>query len=140
MDVNARAGASSFGHDHSDGNRVHDDQRLDRELCGTPHRGGGRKGDDGILRGKGLEIVDDAGHVRASIQLLRADDGSDSGVILRLIDAHGRPTVKVDAGERGAVLSLCGPSDPGCAVLSVEDREPHLRFIAKDGHEQVLAP
>jgi len=95
---------------------------------------------DGILRGKGLQILDDAGRVRASVQVLRADDGSDNGVLLRLIDTHGRPTVKVGAGERGAALSVCGPSDPGCAVLSAEDRAPQLRFIAQDGHEQVLAP
>src|SRR5947207_15444237 len=94
-------------------------------------------GEPGVLRARGLEIVDADGRVRASLALLH-DDGD--GVILRLIDAHGRPSVKLGTGDRGAALAVCGPSDPGCAVLTAEDRAPPLRFIAADGHERLLTP
>jgi hypothetical protein len=94
-------------------------------------------GEAGVLRARGLEIVDANGRVRASLALLH-DDGD--GVILRLIDAHGRPSVKLGTGNRGAALAVCGPSDPGCVVLSAEDRAPRLRFIAPDGRERVVAP
>jgi hypothetical protein len=64
---------------------------------------------DGILRGRGLQIVDDHGHVRASIAVLPADpnvrmpDGSrgyPETTLLRLIDPNGRPNVKVFASDQ----------------------------------------
>src|SRR4029077_11776628 len=52
-----------------------------------------------VLRGRALEIVDEAGRVRASINVAPA--GTAAGVtypetvILRLIDPNGRPTIKL---------------------------------------------
>src|SRR5215475_3289657 len=84
-----------------------------------------------VLRGRALEIVDDHGNVRASIQVLpagpaRRHDGSlsdSSGkiypetVLLRLIDPNGRPSVKLGASQQGAGLGLGGESDPTYIVL-----------------------
>src|ERR1044071_4415879 len=56
-----------------------------------------------VIRGRALEIVDDQGRVRASIKLLPAETFKPTGkkypetVILRLIDANGRPEVKIAA-------------------------------------------
>src|ERR1700742_4155411 len=69
----------------------------------------------GMLRGTGLQIVDQHGQVRASIALHPADpnvkmpDGSrgyPETVLLRLIDSGGRPSVKLEASDAGAGMSL----------------------------------
>jgi hypothetical protein len=66
-----------------------------------------------VLRGRGLEIVDDRGRVRASITILPADPavkmpdgtmGYPETVLLRLINSKGGPNVKLGATERGAGL------------------------------------
>jgi hypothetical protein len=64
-----------------------------------------------VLRGRGLEITDDEGRVRASIKLHPASvlpDGTayPETVLLRLISSQGRPNVKIAATEDG---SASGP-------------------------------
>ena len=61
-----------------------------------------------VLRGRALEIVDDQGRVRASIKLHAAETGKQipETVVLRLIDAKGRPEVKIAGSEYGAGLSF----------------------------------
>src|SRR5439155_8844771 len=60
-----------------------------------------------VVRGRGLEIVDEEGRVRASIKVQPAETSRPDGkkypetVILRLIDANGRPEVKIVASEDG---------------------------------------
>jgi hypothetical protein len=69
-----------------------------------------------VLRGSGLEIVDERGKVRASIKVYPADprqrlpDGTTlpETTLLRLIDPSGGPAVKLSASERGAILLLGG--------------------------------
>src|SRR6187549_3964873 len=68
-----------------------------------------------VLRGRGLQIVDDRGNVRASISVLPASvqkDGERSAetVLLRLITERGRPSVKIGASEEEAGLALVGPT------------------------------
>ena len=67
---------------------------------------------DGILRGRGLQIVDDQGKVRASITInpaVKQPDGSTylETVLLRMITSEGRPVVKISSsrgwGRHGAV-------------------------------------
>src|SRR5438874_5412473 len=64
-----------------------------------------------VLRGRGLEIVDERGRVRASIQVLPASaqpngEASAETVLLRLITERGRPSVKIGASEQVAGLSF----------------------------------
>src|SRR5690242_18725549 len=70
-----------------------------------------------VLRGRALEIVDDGGKIRASIQVLPANatvampDGTrgyPETVLLRLVTGEGRPSVKLSATERGGILALGG--------------------------------
>src|SRR5262245_37481555 len=68
-----------------------------------------------VLRGRGLQIVDEQGRVRASLQVLpaKAQAGGETSaetVLLRLITERGRPSVKIGASEQAAGLSLAGPS------------------------------
>ena len=67
-----------------------------------------------VLRGRGLEIIDEAGRVRASIKVHPADPKvrmpdattqADS-VVLRLINPDGMPGVKLAASERHVGLAL----------------------------------
>ncbi|HEU4385862.1 MAG TPA: hypothetical protein VFR85_20425 [Anaeromyxobacteraceae bacterium] len=103
------------------------------------------RGDAVVLRGRGLEIVDEQGRVRASIKVHPA--GRTPGgepypetSILRLIDAHGRPEVKLAAAERGAGLGLAGASDETYASLMAEGTETSLKLTSKDGRQQLIRP
>lgn len=75
-----------------------------------------------VLRGRALEIVDDQGKVRGAIKVFPAGPARRAGgslstasgrihpetVLLRLIDANGRPSVKVGTSEEGGGLGLGG--------------------------------
>src|SRR5262249_1749657 len=79
------------------------------------HRAASLPGADQILRGRGLQIVDDSGHVRASIQILpesQQQDGTMSAetVLLRLITEQGRPAVKIGTSEQQSGMTLTGPT------------------------------
>src|SRR5918992_3550120 len=82
-----------------------------------------------VLRGRALEIVDDRGRVRASIKVHAAERFEPTGkkypetVVLRLIDANGRPEVKLAASVEGGGLSFVGQSDETRAQLSADGRE-----------------
>jgi hypothetical protein len=102
-----------------------------------------------VLRGRGLEIVDDRGRVRASITILPADPsvempdgtiGYPETVLLRLIDPKGGPNVKLGATERGAGLLLGGESDPTYVQILAEGPSTSLKMINKDGRVQLIKP
>jgi hypothetical protein len=66
-----------------------------------------------VLRGRGLEIVDAQGRVRASIQVLppaKPQKGEEEAetVLLRLITERGRPSVKIASSEPASGLSFAG--------------------------------
>ena len=102
-----------------------------------------------VLRGRGLEIVDDRGRVRASITILPADPavkmpdgtmGYPETVLLRLINSKGGPNVKLGATERGAGLLLGGESDPTYVQILAEGPSTSLKMINKDGRVQLIKP
>src|SRR5687767_10971456 len=77
------------------------------------------QGTGAVLRGRALEIVDDRGRVRASIQIQPADPdfempdgtvGYPETVLLRLIDSKGKPNVKLGASDEGSGLLIGGES------------------------------
>ena len=97
-----------------------------------------------ILRGRALEITDDAGRVRASIQLHPAStlpDGTTypETVLLRLISSQGRPNVKIAATEDGSVLALGGESDPTHVGIAARGTTTSLTLVNKDG-QQLIKP
>ena len=59
-----------------------------------------------VLRARKLEIVDEAGRVRASIVVHAAKPPQDDAVVLRLINGDGMPGVKLAISERNAGLAL----------------------------------
>jgi hypothetical protein len=97
-----------------------------------------------VLRGRSLEIVDDRGRVRASIKIHPASSTAGVAypetVMLRLIDANGRPEVKLGASEQGAGLGLVGAFDTAHALLSAEGASSSLKLTSQDGRQQLLKP
>ncbi len=100
-----------------------------------------------VLRGRGLEIVDTRGRVRAEITLFPAGK-STSGeeqsetVLLRLITEKGRPSVKIGASEPVSGLSFAGPTGTKdtYVILQSKGTASSLKLRNEDGHEQVLGP
>jgi len=98
-----------------------------------------------VLRGGGLEIVDDQGRVRASIKLHPAEVSKADGklyaesVVLRLVDPNGRPSVKLAASAKGSGLAIVGEMQGTYAQLMAES-ESILRLTHRDGRERVIKP
>jgi hypothetical protein len=101
-----------------------------------------------MLRGRGLEIVDTRGRVRASISVM-PDEKSANGatvpetVLLRLITERGRPAVKISTSEAGGSgMSLAGPTGTHQTYVSIgaKDTSTTLKLKNEDGKERTLAP
>jgi len=102
-----------------------------------------------VLRGRGLEIVDDAGRVRASISILPADPtakmpdgttGTTETVLLRLVNSKGRPNIKIAAHERGAGALVAGDTDPTWVQILAENGSATIRLTNQDGRVHVVKP
>jgi hypothetical protein len=101
-----------------------------------------------VLRCRTLQIVDDHGHVRASIKIHPANpkvtmpNGKTlpEMVLLRLIDQNGRPSVKLSCSDQGAGLMVGGESDPTYARLSADLGKTAVTFVNKDGKQKVVEP
>ena len=98
-----------------------------------------------VLRGRGLEITDDEGRVRASIKLHPASilpDGTTypETVLLRLINSQGRPNVKIAATEDGSVLAFGGEADPTHVAISARGATTSVKLTNKDGQQQLIKP
>ncbi len=102
-----------------------------------------------VLRGRALEIVDDAGKVRASIKVYPADPkvtmpdgtkGYPETVLLRLSGQHGSPGVKLSASDRAGILVLGGESNPTYAQIKAEGGEPSMTLVDKDGRRRTVTP
>ena len=96
-----------------------------------------------VLRGSGLEITDKQGRLRASITFHEAEvkDGVtySGGILLRLINSKGQPSVKIDASEDGGGLSFSNESD-GYIQLIAKESGGFLKIKNPDGKEQVIKP
>jgi hypothetical protein len=102
-----------------------------------------------VLRGRGLEIVDDQGRVRAMIKVFPASPtvkmpdgtmGYPETVLLRLIDSKGAPNVKIAATEDGSAVSLGGESNPTNVQVLARGTSTSLKLVDKDGREKLIKP
>jgi hypothetical protein len=104
----------------------------------------------GVLRGRGLELVDEQGRVRAQLQVLPADptyrwpDGSRVGypdtVILRMSSPDGKPRVKLTTSEQGSSLMLLGDSDTTQSILFADGKTSRLRLRDDEKTQRLLGP
>ena len=100
---------------------------------------------DGMLRGRGLQIVDDQGRVRASVTIqpaARQADGSTypETVLLRMITAAGRPVVKIASSEDGAGAALSAAEGPAYVQIMARGGEPKVVIVDGAGKETAKLP
>jgi len=100
-----------------------------------------------VLRGRALEIVDERGRVRESLNVLPAKTQTNGEtypetVLLRLITERGRPSVKIGASEQAAGVSLAGPTNTKdtYVILEAKGTASSLRLRNEDGREQIVKP
>lgn len=100
-----------------------------------------------VLRGRGLEIVDAQGRVRASIQVLppaKSQGGEDEAetVLLRLITERGRPSVKIASSEPASGLSFAGPTGTKDTYVTLGSNATtsSLKLRNENGREHVISP
>jgi hypothetical protein len=103
----------------------------------------------GILRGRGLEIVDDRGRLRAQLVLEPANatyewpDGSTGypeTMIFRLATADGKPRVKLTTSEEGSGLMLLGDSDETRTILHAQGKRTSLELRNDERVRKVVEP
>ncbi len=96
-----------------------------------------------VLRGRGLEIVDAQGRVRATIGVLPAtivdSKRYPETVLLRLIDPKSGPVVKLGAASNGGALGLTDGADRGVQVFA-HDTGSFVRIVDRAGRERVIRP
>jgi hypothetical protein len=100
-----------------------------------------------VLRGRALEIVDEQGRVRASLNVYPASiqkngESYPETVLLRLITERGRPSVKISASEQSSGLALVGPTGTKetYVQLGAKDTVSSLRLKNEDGRELLFKP
>jgi|SRR6185295_3891299 hypothetical protein len=102
-----------------------------------------QRGDLPMLRGRGLEIVDNQGRVRAMIGVLPPStvDGRQyhETVLLRLIDPTSGPVVKIGAAKDGGALGLTDGANKGVQVFA-HDTGSFVRIVDRSGRERIIRP
>ena len=100
-----------------------------------------------VLRGRALQIVDELGHVRASISVLPAQTQPNGEiypetVLLRPITERGRPSVKISASEETAGATFVGPSNTTntYTTLQANQTASSLKLRDEDGGETLIRP
>jgi len=103
--------------------------------------------DGSVLRGRGLEIVDAQGRVRASIGVLPAEkngngEGIPETVLLRLMTERGRPAIKISTSEEGSGFMAAGPTGTSQTYVTVGSKgnTASMRIRNEDGTELTMAP
>jgi hypothetical protein len=92
-----------------------------------------------ILRGSGLEIIDQQGRLRASITIQPKVEGTTETVLFRLIHPNGQPSVKIGASMTGAGLSFVGGDDASHVILEADGAETRLKMVERGG-ERAIEP
>jgi len=96
-----------------------------------------------VLRGTGLEITDGQGRLRASISFQTPEEKNGTaypgGILLRLIDSKGQPSVKIMASEDGGGLSFSNEANGYIQLLSKESGG-FLKIKDANGKEKTIQP
>ena len=112
---------------------------LNLSLRGGPVRA---QGDTPTLRGRGLELVDAAGQVRAEINL-----EPDGEAVFRMRDAKGTIRVKLGAsGEGSGLVLLDEATEPGVQIIARQTASAtrptttSVNLLGAGGQRRVIAP
>ena len=98
--------------------------------------------DSPILRGRGLELVDVTGQVRAQFNV-----EPDGEAVFRMRDASGTIRVKLGAGNSGSgLLLLDETSEPGVQIIARRAAAPtgatttRISLTGSEGRRRVITP
>ena len=98
-----------------------------------------------VLRGRGLEIVDAQGQVRAEIlvhgpETVKGKTYPET-VLFRMATARRAPLMKLTVSEEGSALGLSDDSQPGGIELRANRNKGNfLKVVNRDGREQTIKP
>ena len=98
-----------------------------------------------VLRGRGLEIVDARGQVRAEIlvhgpETVRGKTYPET-VLFRMANAQRAPLMKLTVSEEGSALGLSDDSEPGGVELRANRNKGNfVKIVNSDGREQTIKP
>ena len=102
----------------------------------------GAQGDSPVLRGRGLELVDATGRVRA--QFTVEPDGE---AVFRMRDPSGTIRVKIGAGNSGSgLLLLDETTEPGVQIVARRAAAPtgatttRISLTGAEGRRRVIEP
>lgn len=108
----------------------------------THHESARARGDVPILRGRGLELVDAAGQVRAQFNV-----EPDGEAVFRMRDANGTIRVKLGAGNAGSGLLLIDETtEAGVQIIARRAPTPtrqtttSIKLTGSDGQRRVITP
>ena len=98
-----------------------------------------------VLRGRGLEIVDAQGQVRAEILVHGPETVNGKiypeTVLFRMATAQRAPLMKLTVSEEGSALGLSDDSQPGGVELRANRNKGNfVKVVNRDGHEQTIKP
>ena len=97
-----------------------------------------------VVRARALEIVDQQGRLRASLNIQPASthqgEPYPETVLLRLIDPNGKPIVKLGGAVGSAGLGLNDGSDTTYALIEAKGAEAYVRLTTSDGRKQIIKP
>ena len=97
-----------------------------------------------VVRARALEIVDQQGRLRASLNIQPASthqgEHYPETVLLRLIDPNGKPIVKLGGAVGSAGLGLNDGSDTTYALIEAKGADAYVRLTTSDGRNQIIKP
>jgi hypothetical protein len=97
-----------------------------------------------VVRAQALEIVDQQGRLRASLNIQPASthqgEHYPETVLLRLIDPNGKPIVKLGGAVGSAGLGLNDGSDTTYALIEAKGADAYVRLTTTDGRKQIIKP
>ncbi|HEY0764350.1 MAG TPA: hypothetical protein VGD61_18375 [Pyrinomonadaceae bacterium] len=98
-----------------------------------------------VLRGRGLEIVDDQGRIRAEILVHGPETVNGKTypetVLFRMATAQRAPLMKLTVSEDGSALGLSDDSAPGGVELFANRNKGNfVKIVNSEGREQTLKP
>ena len=98
-----------------------------------------------VLRGRGLEIVDAQGQVRAEILVHGPETVNGKTypetVLFRMATAQRAPLMKLTVSEDGSALGLSDDSQPGGVELRANrEKGNYVKVVNREGREQTFKP
>ena len=98
-----------------------------------------------VLRGRGLEIVDAQGQVRAEILVHGPETVNGKTypetVLFRMATAQRAPLMKLTVSEEGSALGLSDDSQRGGIELRANrNKGDFVKVVNRDGREQTIKP